>query len=128
MFINADRQLSRESISENDDLGEFKETLKFAFDPEFLDENPREYNILFKLSFEYQAGVAFNVEFLSTFQTDGDISEDFKNSPFVFVNSPAIAYPFLRAFVSNILLMSGYQPLMLPTINFQKIHSEKKSQ
>ena len=49
-----------------------------------------------------------------------DIDEKFKESNFPIINAPAIAYPFLRAFVSNFFVSSGYYPILLPTYNFTK--------
>ena len=57
------------------------------------------------------------------FITDEEITEDFKISHFPKINAPAIAYPYLRAFVSNLTLQSGVDPAMLPTINFIKFEN-----
>ena len=59
-----------------------------------------------------------NIEAMFNFETDEEITEEFKNSHFPKINAPAIAYPYLRAFVSNLTLQSGVDPAMLPTINF----------
>ena len=47
-----------------------------------------------------------------------NIDKNLLENPFLHVNAPAIAYPFLRAYIANLLLISGYDPLMLPSINF----------
>jgi len=57
------------------------------------------------------------------FETDEEITEEFKNSHFPKINAPAIAYPYLRAYVSNLTLQSGVTPVMLPTINFVKFEN-----
>ena len=62
------------------------------------------------------------------FDTDEDIDDEFKNSSFPNVNAPAIAYPFLRAQVSQLTLISGINPVMLPTINFTNFLKTPKSE
>ncbi len=49
---------------------------------------------------------------------DGEIDETFIASHFPRVNAPAIAFPYLRAMISNITLQAGLKPVMLPSINF----------
>ena len=55
------------------------------------------------------------------FKCDQAITEEFKTSDFPRVNAPAIAFPFLRAYISNLTLQSGINPLILPSINFVEL-------
>lgn len=66
--------------------------------------------------------------YLAEFNTDEQVGEEFLKSPFAMVNAPAIAYPFLRAFLANVLLNSGYKPTMLPSINFVKLMQMKEKE
>jgi preprotein translocase subunit SecB len=52
------------------------------------------------------------------FECDGEFPESFKDSDFIKVNAPAIAFPYLRAFISNVTLQCGLSPIILPSINF----------
>lgn len=45
---------------------------------------------------------------------------------FAKINAPAIAYPFLRAYIANFFISSGYNALMLPTINFQAMAEKER--
>ena len=60
------------------------------------------------------------------FRLDEEITEEFKLSDFPKINAPAIAFPYLRALVSNITLQSGFDPVMLPSINFVKLAEERE--
>ncbi|WP_222708016.1 protein-export chaperone SecB [Algibacter pacificus] len=60
------------------------------------------------------------------FKLDKDISEEFKLSDFPKINAPAIAFPYLRAYISNLTLQSGFEPVMLPSINFVNLAKEKE--
>ncbi|MCQ2096789.1 MAG: protein-export chaperone SecB [Fibrobacter sp.] len=67
------------------------------------------------------------IEVVFTFVVnEGTIDEDFRKSSFPRVNAPAIAYPYLRSMVSNITLQSGFEPAILPTINFSALDKEKQ--
>ena len=65
-----------------------------------------------------------NIIFGAVFGTSETIDEDFKESDFVKINSPAIAFPFLRSFISNLTLNAGLSPFILPAYNFAKIKEE----
>ena len=58
--------------------------------------------------------------FGAVFGTSEPIDEDFKESDFVKINSPAIAFPYLRSFISTLTLNAGLPPLILPAYNFTK--------
>ena len=37
------------------------------------------------------------------------------------ISAPALIYPYMRAFISNMILQSGMNPIILPTVNFASI-------
>ena len=75
----------------------------------------------FRKLFSNKNKLSFKIVF--NFITDEQITEEFKHSHFPKINAPAIAYPYLRAYVSNLTLQSGVTPVMLPTINFVKFEN-----
>ncbi|MDK6378381.1 protein-export chaperone SecB [Citrobacter freundii] len=87
------------------------------FKPIFGD-NARQFTVLFDFYYITENDRALRVEFHSVFETDRDIDDDFRESKFPIVNAPAISFPFLRSFVANFLISSGYNPILLPTFNF----------
>lgn len=84
----------------------------------------------FCIQFEFQCIVEDSkvliIHYDSCFEVDEELTEKFISSNFPKVNAPAIAFPFLRAFVSNYLLNSGYNPILLPSINFTQFKSDSK--
>ena len=94
------------------------EAIELDFDARFYEDEPRKYSIVFKLLFIHIEGIKVECEFLMEFETESEINEDFISSPFVKINSPAIAYPFLRSSLATIFLNCGYSPAMLPSVNF----------
>lgn len=63
-------------------------------------------------------GLRIKTEYVSHFRTSDPIDDKFKNSHFPTINAPAVAFPFLRSFVSTLMLNAGYDPVILPDINF----------
>lgn len=57
----------------------------------------------------------------AVFETEQPMDEYFKESDFVQLNAPAIAFPYLRSFVTTVTTLAGYRPIMLPTINLSRI-------
>ena len=86
-----------------------KETTKFViiFD---IDLKDKHFDLDFQVSF--------------VFTTENEIDEEFKFSNFPKINAPAIAFPFIRSYVSNFTLQSGFDPVILPSINFVKLAKE----
>ncbi|NCP98622.1 protein-export chaperone SecB [archaeon] len=83
-------------------------------------------------------GVGFNIdikdkdfdltiEALFMFSLDSEVTEEFKLSNFPKINAQAIAFPYLRAFVSNLTLQSGFDPVILPSINFVKLADKSEN-
>ncbi len=75
------------------------------------------FGVGFRVSFR-RDGYALKVEMRFFFETDDIITEEFKHSSFPVINAPAIAFPYLRSFLSIITMQSGFPPVMLPSINF----------
>jgi preprotein translocase subunit SecB len=104
-----------------DELSPIKD---FSFKAGFYEEVQRSYVILFNIALVTECNKLINVKYEAIFETDDDIDEQFENSPFISVNSPAIGYPYLRAYISTLLTLSGLDSIVLPTVNFQAIHDE----
>ena len=66
----------------------------------------------------------FKVVYAGKFSFDEDIPSELKRQ-YCNVNCPAIIFPFLREFVTEITTRSGFAPLILPPINFVKYSKEK---
>ena len=100
---------------------EIREDNSFSlrFKKVFKNKEKNNFKIVFFLNIE-DKNFDLNIDAVFSFTTDEKITEDFKQSHFPRINAPAIAYPYLRAYVSNLTLQSGTNPVMLPTINFVK--------
>lgn len=122
-----DGKVKRLSISDNSLKEESTGIISFNVQCGFPEENSQLYFILFHISIGTSCGALVDIEYESMFETEDVIDDDFKNSQFIKVNSPAIAYPYLRAYVSTMLTLSGYEPVILPTMNFQAMYNDSLS-
>ena len=111
--INLNLRVIQENIEDVEDFN-------FSFSPAFSESPSTEFLIIFNVSLKLEDTFILSVEYAARFSTDNEIDENFKESNFVKINAPAIAYPFLRAYISNFTLNSGFAPIVLPTINFTK--------
>lgn len=103
------------SIVKNNDRKEDSFGLKTS--QTFQEEDKRNFNLFFEIDIK-DNDFDLYIKMLFTFELDEDITEEFKVSDFPKINAPAIAFPYLRAFISNVTLQSGFNPVMLPSINF----------
>jgi len=105
---------------------EKREGIDFKYVLAFSEDEPKNFLIIFDLEIDVEENYIFSVKYISHFKTDKNIKKSDHDSKFFSINAPAIAYPFLRAYVANFLLSSGYDPIMLPTINFVKLDEESR--
>jgi preprotein translocase subunit SecB len=52
--------------------------------------------------------------------------DDITNTPFFIHNAPAIAFPYVRAYISTLTVQSGIQSIVLPTLNLSGLSEELK--
>lgn len=126
MKINiVDNKVTRLSISDlsGDDCSEQAGKADFGAKVLFAEES---FSVVFSIKVCTEDKVIV-IEYESFFKTDAQIDDKFKDGSFPYVNAPAIAYPYLRAFVSNLTLNAGYDPVMLTSLNFVAMKDKIKS-
>lgn len=106
----------KKDITEEDQLDT---SVNIRKEPIFKEGIDNEYVIFFNGSFENEI-FDLKIEFVAIFGTSETIDDSFKKSTFVKINSPAIAFPYLRSFISTLTLNAGLPPLILPAYNFTK--------
>lgn len=92
----------------------------------FNPDNPKAFAVVFKLTLD-NPEYDLSVNAVHWFEAEKEITEEFKLSDFPSINAPAIAFPFLRAYVSNLTLQSGYEPAILPSLNFVEMAKKKRA-
>jgi len=46
---------------------------------------------------------------------------------FLYINAPAILFPYLRAYISSLTTLSGIRPIVLPTLNLTALKEDLQS-
>lgn len=92
------------------------------------DEN--RFGIRFNISITNDdKGLSLLVTAIGHFSMSGvDDTETFLKSDFVIKSAPAIAFPYLRSFISTLLINSGLNSVILPALNFSLISEDKEEQ
>lgn len=109
--------LNLESIEQDSSLTQQSNELDLQVGQFYPEDKDNIFGVGFRVAFK-QDGYVLKVEMRFFFETDDVITDEFKNSSFPAINAPAIAFPYLRSFLSIITMQSGYPPVMLPSINF----------
>jgi preprotein translocase subunit SecB len=94
---------------------------QLSFGHALNEENQCEFAIGFKISLDDNL-LHLELEMIFMFETDKKLDKEFDKSPFIRINAPAIAFPYIRSYVSNLTLQSGYKPIILPSINFAALN------
>ncbi len=70
---------------------------------------------------------AFNIEInaVATYIFEHKDRPDHLNK-FFFVNAPALLFPYIRAYISTLTNLSGFDPITLPTLNMSRLGEDLK--
>ncbi len=106
-FHQGDFEINFEHLSHinNDDKNKFRSEIIVS-----IKSNSNDFN--------------FQIQTFGFFEITGTTS-DLVYDNFLNISAPTILYPFIRAFVSNLTLQSGMNPIIIPTINFGKRFNKK---
>lgn len=91
----------------------------------FSEELANFFSVEFFLKMKKDDVFELSLKASAHFTAEKKIEKSDRTSPFFKINAPAIAFPYLRSFVSNLTLNSGYNPIILPTFNFVQMAQEK---
>lgn len=95
---------------------------RFKIDKEYDKKNVK---IVLEISLDNEE-LPFNIDIVmgGLFEFSRDVSKIETIDEIVNINCAAILYPFLRETVADVTRRAGFTPLLLPPVNFCKIHDE----
>nr|PME97123.1 hypothetical protein BCV24_04300 [Vibrio cyclitrophicus] len=116
------------SISAKEGL-EKTEGLALQFGCAFSEQSDDTFQVIFEMQLNVEKAGSqtdrpshlLDLKYIAVFELDDPITQDFIEGLFPKVNAPAIAYPYMRSFIGTMLLNAGYDPVMLPSVNFQAL-------
>ena len=93
-----------------------------------FNDDKNTFAIFFKIVLENKTkNFYLTLEACAHFETSVEIDDGFQKSSFIKINAPAIAFPYVRTFISNLTLNSGFAPIILPSYNFVKFAQEQNA-
>lgn len=87
-----------------------------------IDDKNKKFRSFFVVSITHPEFSKFNltVQAVGDFSIVGEVTEKIYQN-FINISAPSIVYPYIRAFVSNLMSLSGMNPLHLPSVNFATV-------
>lgn len=97
--------------------------VKLHYNTEPVEEDDDRFSIEFGVELTNQdSNFELSLVSLGHFLTNNMIvDEDFLKSDFVKLNAPAIIFPYIRSFITTLVVNAGLNPVILPAFNFNKI-------
>ena len=115
--------LSFQKASVEDDTAN---SLSFGLFVSWSREEPsKSFSVSFDFKLLDSSGYQIELEYEGSFETEDIVDQEFMDSPWPQVNGAAIVYPYMRAFVSTLTINSGFEPAIIPSVNFQKMYADK---
>ncbi len=111
------KNLNFEAVNEKRDM---KQTFRFSCGNGLSETDDKMFFVGFRVVLNNPM-YDLRLEMQFSFEVDEPLTKDFMKSPFLKINAPAIAFPYLRSYISNLTMQSGYDAVMLPSVNFVKI-------
>ncbi len=111
------KNLNFEAVNEKRDM---KQTFRFSCGNGLSETDDKMFFVGFRVVLNNPM-YDLRLEMQFSFEADEPLTKDFMKSPFLKINAPAIAFPYLRSYISNLTMQSGYDAVMLPSVNFVKI-------
>lgn len=111
---NTQQELSINSLGFSLRMPELEETKSFAIC----------FHLTATAIIEEQINI--DCEYWAFFEADTSLTQEFLDGSFTTINAPAIAYPYLRSFITTLLVNAGYPAMHLPTVNFVELSKKHK--
>ena len=102
--------------------------LSLAFAPKgFINKEESTFQLHLGVKIEDE-NKSFNVEIdaVANYTFNNKTGLDNLNN-FFYINAPALLFPYIRAYISTLTNLSGFEPINLPTLNMSKLGEDLKN-
>ena len=108
-------------------LEEDSKELKIRFEPKgVIDNETNTFSLTMKVFINDKNGhLKINVEIEGQFKLNN--REDSKIEDFLYLNAPAILFPYVRAYINTLTALSGNRSVVLPTLNLSGLRENLKN-
>ncbi|MFD1258704.1 protein-export chaperone SecB [Mucilaginibacter terrae] len=107
----------RGDLDISDKGGDFRVNVKYLCNVN--NDSHNDFLIVFIVTITHTVSATFNfqVEAFGKFNINGE-PESTVYYNLTEISAPSIVYPYLRAFISNVAIQSGLEPIFIPALNF----------
>ncbi len=102
--------------------------ISLGFNPKgFINKENATFQLHLGIKIEDE-GKSFNIEIeVVVNYTFEDKTERDNLNKFFYVNAPALLFPYIRAYISTLTNLSGFEPINLPTLNMARLGDDLKA-
>ncbi len=118
-------KIIRSVIERNDN--EPSKKISLRFDPKgFINKNESNFQLQLGVKIEDE-NKSFNIEIESVANYSFENKEGLdKLDNLFYINAPALLFPYIRAYISTLTNLSGFEPINLPTLNMLGLGNDLK--
>jgi preprotein translocase subunit SecB len=102
--------------------GEYSKKINLGFAPKgYINKKDASFRLQLGIKIEDE-NKSFNIEVeaVANYKFENQVSIDNLNK-FFYVNAPALLFPYIRAYISTLTNLSGFEPINLPTLNMTRL-------
>jgi preprotein translocase subunit SecB len=117
--------ITRSLIERNDKESSKKLSLGF-FPKGFINKQEATFQLQLGVKIE-DANKSFNIEIDAVANYTFESKAGLDNlSIYFYTNAPALLFPYIRAYISTLTNLSGFEPINLPTLNMTRLGDDLK--
>lgn len=102
--------------------GESSKKINLGFVPNgFINKNDSSFRLQLGVKIEDEnKSVNIEIEAIANYKFENQVGID-NLSKFFYINAPALLFPYIRAYISTLTNLSGFEPINLPTLNMSRL-------
>jgi len=102
--------------------------ISLGFNPKgFINKENATFQLHLGIKIEDE-GKSFNIEIEAVANYTFEDKTELDNlNKFFYVNAPALLFPYIRAYISTLTNLSGFEPINLPTLNMARLGDDLKA-
>lgn len=119
-------KIIRSTIERKEDIPSVD--VKIGFNPQgIINNEENSFQLIMDVKIEDENDSFFiEIKAVANYLFDKSVSKETLESLF-YINAPALLFPYLRAYISTLTNLSGFEAINLPTMNLQALGDELKA-
>ncbi|EML0361299.1 hypothetical protein RI835_000624 [Providencia rettgeri] len=113
-------QLTMESLTKGQIEQEQPITVNIGSTVYAHDQDKKMVRINYPVIVTVKDNVTISIGYNFYFKLSESVADDFHKSETARKTAPALAYPYIKSYIENVLLLSGYRDFSIPFLDFNK--------